>query len=74
MGKKRISNLQRLIAFAMDVSETELNQLSEVIGAIRDSRFQKAPTLAKRRTRSDKGKAREGKPNGGSVHVDDATV
>jgi len=72
MSKKKVSNLQRLIAFAMEVTEMELNQLSEVIGAIRDSRFPRSPAPAKRKPRVDKGKPRDPKPNGDSVHVGNA--
>lgn len=59
MAKRKISNLQRLIAFAMEVGSDELDQLSEVIGAIRDARFPKAAKAKPRAPRSDKGSRRQ---------------
>jgi len=36
---KKISAVQRLVTFAMEVSEEELNQVLEVLAAIKASRF-----------------------------------
>jgi hypothetical protein len=68
MGK-RATPIQKLVAFAMEVTEVELNNVVEVVAAIRSSRFPKAKKATQRKPRSDKGTQRakdESKPNGGA--------
>lgn len=71
---KRTSQIQKLVAFALTVTEDELNNVVEVITAIRGSRFPKTPKKAavSRKPRADRGTTRKGlpaadasKPNGG---------
>lgn len=73
MSSKRATPLQALVAFAMEVTEDELNQVVEVVQAIRSSRFPRTPAKSKttRKPRTDKGTTRRGlpdaKPNGGDT-------
>lgn len=63
---KKISAVQRLVGFAMESTEEELNAVLEVVQAIKASRFP-AQKKAARKTRSDKGTTRATiKPNGDS--------
>lgn len=69
---KRQSPIQKLVAFALTVSEDELNNTVEVITAIRSSRFPKVAKkpAAPRAKRKDAGTKRglpaaDSKSNGG---------
>lgn len=54
---KKISEIQRLIAFAMAAEEPALDAAIETLSALRTSRFPKGASKP-RKARSDKGKAR----------------
>ena len=71
MGKRKVSDIQRLIVFAMSVTEGELNQVVETVAAIKAARFPVAvkPARAKRRDAGTK-RGGEGKANGEASSVE----
>ena len=58
---KRQTPIQKLVAFAMSVTEDELNGAMDTLKAIKDSRFPKGTTKP-RKARSDTGKSRTPTP------------
>lgn len=58
MSKRKVSDIQRLITWAMSVTEPELATMTETIAAIRESRFPRVVKPKPRAVRSDKGQSR----------------
>lgn len=56
---KRISDIQRIINFAMGADEPTLNAAVETLVAIRANRYPKEARTKTRKPRSDKGKSRQ---------------